>query len=259
MNLVRATCSTLHRHATRMFAILRAIWRMKAPDSENGPPLQKLPVEILQSIRDLLPLSSAACFTISSRHFLRILGNKTLHSLGEKGHAWEKKCFLVSLERDLPEWQLCHPCLVFHPVDRSNGSKSSWCYDDEPECAQVSGIVRITDLFIVRFQHAQLIMNNYRFGLPYISDLEMLCQHYELRRSDSYVESTITASIENGGLVVFIISRLQLLKGWKKSLIDRRLPIVCRHNAICFLFPDQTLTETLFCRRNHRERTPCSE
>ena len=89
--------------------MLRAIWRMKAPDRKNGPSLPNLPVEILQSIRNLLLVSSAACFTISSRHLLRILGSKSLHSLRGSGCAWEE------MERDLPNWQLCHPRSLFRP------------------------------------------------------------------------------------------------------------------------------------------------
>ena len=238
--------------------MLRTIWRMKTPNCANGLSLLTLPVEILQSIRDLLPLSSVVCFTISSRHLLRILGSKTLHSLREKGHAWERKCFSVALEIDLPDWQLCYPCSLFHPVDPSNGPKSLWRDEGEPECVQETGIIDFHVQFNVRYQHVQLVMNRYRFGLLYTSDLERLCHHYQSRDRDSYVESIITASIENGGLILLVNSRVQLLNGWDKYLIDQRLPQPCRHNGVCFLFPDQTFSETLLRRRSHGDRPPCA-
>lgn len=246
----------LHQRTIRVVAMLRTISRTRTPNCANGPSLLTLPVKIVQHIRDILPLSSAVCFTISSRHLLGILGSQTLHSLRETGHAWERKCFLVALERDLPGWQLCYPCSVFHPVDPSNGPKSLWLNDREQE----NGIVDFSLRFKVRYQHAQLVMNRYRFGLPYTSDLERLCHqyHYQPQDRESYFESIITASIENGGLVLLVTSRVQLLNGWDKNLIDRRLPQVCLHNGVCFPFPDHTFSETLLCRRSHGDGPPCA-
>lgn len=72
------------------------------------------------------------------------------------------------------------------------------------------------------------------------------------------VESVITASIENGGLVLLVTSRVQLLNGWDKNLIDRRLPQVCLHNGVCFPFPDQAFSATLLCRRSHGDGPSCA-
>ena len=102
-------------------------------------------------------------------------------------------------------------------------------------------------------------MNRYRFGLPYTSDLKMLCHHYQFSFRESYVECTITASIEDGGLLMLVSSKLQLLNGWDNWLIDRDLPRVCPHNGNWILFPDQTLSETLLCRRSHGDGPPCAK
>lgn len=259
MDIVKATHLRLYQYTTRVSAMLRAICRMKTQHRENGPSLLALPVEILLSIRDFLPLSSAVCFTISSRHLLGGLGCKPLHSLREKDHASEKKRFLVALERDLPSWQLCHPCLLFHPVNPSNGPKPLYLDDGKPTCVGASGVVDISTMLQLRYHQAQLIMNRYRSGLPYANELERLCHHYQLPYSNSCVENTITAYIEDGGLVILANSKLQLPNGWDKILIGLRLPRVCRHNGISILFPDQTLTKTLLCRRSHGDGPPCAK
>lgn len=208
MDLARAIALRQHQRTIRLLAVLRAIWQMKRPDHDNRPSLLTLPVEILQAIRDLLPLNSAACFIISNRKLLRILGSKTLHSLREKDRVWERKCFLMTLEKDLPGWQLCHPCSIFHPIDLNSGPKSIWFNNREPNCVQVSGYVHIDAFFKVRYQHAQLIMNRYRFGLPYVNDLKRLCHHYQRTALGTYTECTITAFIEESRLVMRVTSRL---------------------------------------------------
>ena len=163
----------------------------------------------------------------------------------------------MALERDLPDWQLCYPCSLFHPVDPSKGPKSPWLSQDEPGCVQISGMMFLDSCFKLRYHHEQLTMNRHRFGLPYMSDLERLCHRYACRLGDSH-EGTISASIEGCGLVMPVRSSLQLLNGWDKCLIDLRLPEVCRHDGVDIHFLHQTLSETLLCRRSHGDEPPCA-
>ena len=253
-----------YKHTTRVFAMLRAVWRARTPNRENSPPLLTLPVEILHLIRDLLPLSSAVCFTITSRHLLGTLGSETLHSLRESSHDSEKKSFLTALERDLPDWQLCHPCSLFHPVDPRNGPKTFWLLWSNgvniPDCVDRSGAIYFDTWFHVRYEHVQLVMNRYRYGLPYSSHLKRLCHHYKRHYGDlclgpSHVESTFTASIENGALVMLVTSRLQCLNGWDSTLIDICLPQVCPHR----LFSYSMLSKAIFCCRSHGDGPPCAK
>ena len=267
MDLAKAIALRQHQRTMRLLAVFRAIWRMMTPGHDrmimpghhNGPSLLNLPVEILQYIRDLLPLNSAACFIISNKDLLRILGSKTLHSLKEEDHASERKLFLMTLEKELPDWQLCHPCSLFHPIDQNSCPKSVWQRFQEPKCVQLNGHVRIDAIFKVRFQHVQLIMNRYRFGLPYVNDLKKLDYHYQDSRPDSYAESTVTAFIEDSGLIMRVTSRLELPNGWNRILISVRLPYVCRHTEACRLFPDRTLLNTLLCCHSHGDGPPCTE
>lgn len=248
----------LYQYTTKFSAMLRAIWPFKSQHRENDPALLTLPVEILLSIRDFLPLDSAVCFTISSRHLLGSLGNRPLHSLREKGHASEKKRFLVALERDLPDWQLCHPCLLFHPVSPSSEPKPLYSGDGQTSCVYASGVVDITARLQLRYHQAQLIMNRYRFGLPYANDLERLCGCYNSENSDYSIDIKITAYIEDGGLAFLAISKLQLPNGWDMRLIHLRLSNVCRHNSMSFLYLNQPLTETLLCRQSRGDGPPCA-
>ena len=274
MYLAKAMALRQHQRTMRLLAISQAIWgmitpahdqmterahdRMTVPAHDNCSSLLALPPEILQYIRDLLPLNSAACFIISNKNLLRILGSKTLHSLKEKDHAWERKLFLMTLEKELPDWQLCHPCSRFHPIDRKSTPESVGS-SSTPKCVQINGRVKMDIFFRVRFQHVQLIMNRYRFGLPYVNDLKRLNYHYQVSIPDSCAESTVTAFIENSKLFMRVTSRLRLPDGWNRSLIPRRLPHVCRHNEARPISSDQTLLKTLLCRRSHGDRRPCAE
>ena len=274
MKIVRAIALRQGQSALRFLAVFRTVWRMITPGHDagasprtlpmeilqyKGPSLLTLPVEILQSIRDLLPLDSAACFIICNRDLLKILGSKTLHSLKEEDRIWERRRFLMTLEKELPEWQLCHPCSRFHPIDVDNWPESLWRYHDEPRCVQLNGYVNINAFFNVRFQHVQLIMNRYRFGLPYVNDLKRLYYSHHDSAPDSHAESTVIAFIEDSGLVMRVTSRLHLPNGWDKGLIFTRLPYVCRHNVACWLSRDQTLLDTLQCRRSHGDGALCAE
>ena len=289
MEIARAIALRQHQRTMRLLAVFRAIWQMGTPGHGKSPSpltlpveilqnkdasllalpveilqnkdasLLTLPVEILQYIRDLLPLDSAACFIICNRSLLRILGSKTLHFLKEEDHVWERRRFLIMLEKELPDWQLCHPCSRFHPVDMNSRPQSLWGEDDEPKCVQLSGYANIDAFFKVRFQHVQLIMNRYRFGLPYVNDLKRLNYNYHESAPDSHVESTVTAIIEDSGLVMQVTSSLHLPNGWNKRLIFTRLPYVCRHNVACWLTRDPTLLETLQCCRSHGDGQLCAE
>ena len=274
MEIARAIALRQHQRTMRLLAVFRAVWQMRTPGhgknpspltlpvkimQNKDPSLLTLPVEILQYVRDLLPLDSAACFIICHRSLLRILGSKSLHSLKEEDHVWERRRFLITLEKELPDWQLCHPCSRFHPIDVDNWPESYWRYDEETKCVELNGYVNIDTFFKVRFQHVQLIMNRYRFGLPYVNDLKKLNYNYQESAPDSHVESTVTAFIEDSGLVMRVTSKLHLPNGWNKALLFTRLPYVCRHNVACWLSRDQTLLETLQCCRSHGDRPLCAE
>ena len=249
--------SRLHRAVTSFLASIRTIFRAKTPTCQQGLSLPTLPVEILQYIRDILPLSSAVALTISSRNMLHLLGSESLHSLRAKHQATEKKRFLVAMEKDLPDWQLCHPCSLFHPVDSQKGPNSVWYYTHEPKCVRANGLLCITPRFRIRYEHAQLLMNRYRFGLPFVNDLKRLSQDYELLLPDTILKSTITASIVDGGLLIQVASQLQLLSYWDIRLIKERMFLGCAY--VCHRPQAQTMSRTILCNMSHINGSSCTE
>lgn len=249
--------SALHRGTVSFFTLLWKIWQAITPPHKPGLLLLMLPVEILQHIHDLLPLSAAVSLSLSSRKMLSLLGSKSLHSLRAEDQITEKKRFLLALEKDLPGWQLCHPCSLFHPLDPNSQPGSMWCYSREPQCVQASGMIHFDITFRLRYQHAQVLMNRYRFGLPHEHHLRMLSKDYEIRLDDTVLESSIKASIISGGLVMQVVSKLRLLSNWNVRLIERRMPKVCPHDIGILQY--QALTEIILCQLNHGDGPLCAQ
>ena len=52
-----------------------------------------------------------------------------------------KEVFIGGTGKRSPQLAALPPCSLFRPVDPSNGPTSSWRCQNEPECAQVSGII----------------------------------------------------------------------------------------------------------------------
>lgn len=74
--------------------------------------LERLPVELLQSIVSHLPLSSAACFALSNKYICYGLGRQYWQHL--RSQPLEYEIFLGFLEKDTTSHWLCHQCLIFH-------------------------------------------------------------------------------------------------------------------------------------------------
>ena len=217
-----------------------------------------LPVEILQYISaSFLPADAAASLALCSRSMLNTLGSQAFRSLRLECHTIEKIRFLKNFERDLPDWLFCHHCSMFHPVNQKEDPSQRSYYSDETECTRVMGIVSIHCFFNIRYEHAQLIMRNYRLGRPYEIYLKRLSNRYARRRPDYSLECVYTADIVEGELLIHIKHTLQLLKVWDTSTIRLNLPAFCPHLIERYL--DSVFAQTLRCRLSHANRLPCIE
>ncbi|KAI4097716.1 MAG: hypothetical protein LQ339_006695, partial [Xanthoria mediterranea] len=152
-----------------------------------------LPVEIIQMIQDLLPLASTVSLALTRRGMRKILGDKPLRSINLPANVDQRKDFLLSLQKDLSDWQFCHPCSVFHPLQKEVDARTIWRHD-KPDCVQISGRVSFLPNFRIRYQHAQLVMHRYRFGMLHEDDLGILS--YESVNSYNG-QRVITPSIED--------------------------------------------------------------
>jgi len=188
---------------------------------------------------------------------LKILGDQTLRSLRLERHAIEKTRFLRNLQRDLPGWLLCHYCSMFRPIDQNGGPSQRWRYFDERECARVNGVVSIGFDFHLRYEHAQLLMRNYRLGRPHKVNLERLSHRFAEHRPETSRESVVSANIVAGELLLEINHTLLLLKNWDISLIRANIPNLCTHLVI--QYRDTIFEQTLRCRLSHANRLPCPQ
>ena len=123
--------------------------------------IQKLPKEILQYIRDLLPLSSAAAFALSNRTLLRVLGGGSLKSLQARNNVNKRGLLLSLVARTLPEWQFCHYCSLLHPVDPEKSIISDWNWRKEPRCIRKSGLLEIDVGIQIPFELVYVLMKRY--------------------------------------------------------------------------------------------------
>ena len=238
-------------------ALLPAIWRRKAHTCKQSLKLSMLPSEILQHISGFLPPSSAVCLAICSRRVLWLLGDQALRCLRCVDQVPERKVFLTLLEKDLSDWLLCRHCILFHPVVQDDGPGNLWRYYDEPKCVQMSGISYITLEFRIQFQHAQLLMNNYRFGRALQMYLDRLSYKFAATIGNKNIKNEVWGSIFMGELLVRVNSKLQLPSPPDVSLVRHWIPEICPH--LLGLDHESFTSEMILCRPCHAGRLPCVE
>ena len=232
---------------------------VKSEESEEARhlSLSQLPVEILLNIRDRLPLSSAASFTLTNRNFMCALGQQPFHLLNLQEHRDEKTRFLFDMQRDLLDWQLCFPCQLYHPVDLKTGPTLVLREGEPSKCVKESGKVMLSLEYQIRFKHAQLIMNRYRSGALKIKDLDML-SYDSGRLYQSYrLTHTITAAVVEEGLLVQRGSKVQLPQGWDTDFIEGALldMRICPH-VYSFLAGEKPSSDMIICCLSHKSDQP---
>ena len=237
------------------------LWRNSQVKTVNdkGSLLDALPVEIIHYISAaFLPSDAAASLALCSHSMLRILGTQAFRSLRLECHTIEKTRFLKNLEKDLPDWLFCHHCSMFHPVNWDGDPSQPWHHVDQTECARVNGIVSVSYDCNIRFEHAQLIMRDFRLGRPYKLYLERFsCEYARHDLGDTSLKRVVTADIVEGELLIRIKYTLGLLKAWDIKLIRWNLPEFCPH--LHDRYNDSVFAQNLRCRLSYANRLPCVE
>lgn len=173
-------------------------------DRNNGrPAILDLPAEILQMIEELLPPSSAVSLALTCRRLLKTLGNESLRRINLPSNVSHRTDFLLSLQRERPNWQYCHPCSIYHPSEQHRSRHLGLlCLFD---CVQISGCVFFFSNFRIHYHQAQWVMNRHRFGTLRPEDLKRLCyQGLDGIWDREFIHKAITTSIEDGGLAVYM-------------------------------------------------------
>lgn len=109
----------------------------------------------------------------------------------------------------------------------------------------------------LRYEHAQLIMRDYRLGRPYEINLERLSKRSAKYPPESRLESVVTAKIVDGELLLQIKHTLRLLKKWDISLIRTIIPEICPH--IFDRYPGSIYAQAFRCCLSHANTLPCIE
>ena len=137
------------------------------------------------------------------------------------------------------------------------GLKRAWSYFDEPECLRTSGVVYITMHYKLRYQHAQLLMNHYRFGRAYQINLERLCHKHTVTLGDANIRTEVWGRIVVGELLVRVTSKFELLSPSDIDRVRSHIPEICNHQQGL----DQRIftLQTTLCRPCHAGRSPCVE
>ena len=218
-----------------------------------------LPVEILHYISaTFLPSDAAASLALCSHSMLKALGGQALHSLALKCDTIERTRFLKNLEKDLPDWLLCHHCAKFHPVDQGGDLTQLWRPSDETECVRACGKVSIGHEFYIRYEHAQLIMRDYRLRRPCETMLKRLSNRFARSLLEASLEGVLTAKIVACNLLLQITYTLRLLEDWDISLIRHTIPKLCPH-LVDHTDDDSIFAQALQCRLSHVNDFLCIE
>ena len=237
--------------------LLPVIWKRKPHTCEQGAQLFTLPPEILQHISNFLPLNSVVSLLLCTRKYLWLLGDQALHSLRSAHQIPERKLFLTLLEKDLPDWLLCHHCTLFHPVPQDDGHGKVRYYYKEPDYVRASGLVYITIEFNIRYEHAQLLMNHYRFGRAYQINLKRMSDNLTMTRGDTNIKNEIWSRIVVGELLVRVKSKMRLSSSSDLDSVRFRIPEICPH--LRGLYQKRYRQPTMLCPPCRAGMLPCVE
>lgn len=242
--------------------LLPIFWRRKSQGQKTKTQAQEhktnfamLPPEILLLISDFLPVSSTVSFALCSRRVLWLLGDKAFRCLRSTDQTQERKLFLTLLEKDLPDWLLCHYCIRFHPVRPDDGPEKRWRYLNEPECIRANGVVHILIGFDIQYHHVQLPMNNYRFGRAHQINLERLCYKASNTIGNANIETKIWGCIVLGELCMQANAKLRLSSPADINPIKCYIPKICPHSRG---FEQRKFEfQNTFCQPCYAGRVPC--
>jgi hypothetical protein len=216
--------------------------------------LDKLPVEVIQRIAEFLPPDSAACLILSKKILALAIGHRSWVALRSKQFRYERLKFLILMQRDLLEWVLCYHCEKLHPVKRKPISYTTWLYLDEIRCSEADGIVELLPNYILRWQHAHMIMKLNRLNSTNNDWLNAL-SHFNFRCGVPY--AYCCARIANEHLLVKLEYRILLRRDANFDQVHLVFPAVCPHWK-CF-DEDQGLAKVLRCHLSHKSNNPCAE
>lgn len=220
-------------------------------------PMERLPVEILQSISCHLSISSTACLALCSHHMLLLIGTQTWNAL--RTQPSEKLEFLSYLEKDLPDHRLCHRCVKFHPRIPSEDVRLDF-RSRPPKCDiyELKGMLLGHPCFWLRYHHVQLAMNRHRFGLNHGMSLD----HMHIPTSKSmlhggYYPSSDARIVADELILRFKYGVLVQSSSISAYLNDHKFWILCPHINTFYGNQKRQMIDLIECQLQHRDTGPC--
>lgn len=219
--------------------------------------LERLPVEILQSISCHLSISATACLTLCSHQMRHILGTQTWHTLQTQPS--EKAEFLSCLEKDFPDHRLCHRCVKFHRRIPSEDVRLDF-RASHPKCDNHvrEGMLYSNPCFRLRYHHVQLAMNRHRFGLSHGMSLD----HMHLPPSQSMLHGGYHPSSEARIVADELILRLKYGVLMQRSSTSayfnfQKMWMLCPHINTFHGDRKRQMMDLIECQLRHRDTGPC--
>jgi hypothetical protein len=159
--------------------------RPKVQDGLVIPILDRLLPELIIYTARLMPLHSAAAFTLSSHYVYDLLGPGYLKSLRTQNQQEERVAFLALLERDLPHYVVCHGCQNLHDISEyqseqiRRGFQGPTVFPMRRRChSHRRDPIEYRYIKMgFRFDYFQLATKFYRSGVPYSGLLRWLDIH----------------------------------------------------------------------------------
>lgn len=200
------------------------------PAALESSMLARLPSELILYVIEFLPVASSTLFTITCTKLYSLRETTLVGArLKDKVHT-ETLEFLLLLERDLPDYVVCHDCVKLHSIEHI--VKQKFC--NGVKCQENDRSLWISTWINPRFRTVlfQMVMKRYRRGADVSSLLSLLTWNYSFSRERSYNESTTALKIVNGSLLIRTHTALILPIGFdltEEDLDAHRMLQICPH------------------------------
>lgn len=153
--------------------------RLKMPDGQITPILDRLFPELIIYTARLMPLYSAASWALSCHYVYDLLGPGYWKSLRTQDQREQRVAFLALLERDLPHHIVCHGCQKLHDISKYQSEQiqlssiGRYAVLKHRSCHRLQ-MHPVENQYIsigFRFDDFQMATKFYRTGIPYNSVL----------------------------------------------------------------------------------------
>lgn len=210
-----------------------------------------LPVEILQHIAGFLPCDSAACFILTQKFLSLAIGHQSWLKLRSDQYKIERLKFLITMQRDFKKLAFCFQCKTLHAVERKPLSYTQWQHSEERRCSEADGVVELMPNFILRWQHAHMVMKFDKMISSANNDWLDALSRTLFRRNIPFAHCY--ARIANEKLLTKLEYRILLRDGEDLDKVLSHYPEICPHWR---RVEEDNLTPLLRCLWSHGTSQP---